>query len=241
MIAASRTLRAIARHGLPWCVTLAAASTAAGQTIRPIVSEYGTEARGRLELVNNGDRPLDAVLETIGFAVDEAGQVRDVPMPGDITVRLSTTSIRLPPKQTRYVDYEASAGPRPAWFAILARFSGYARPTDSGIQIQLEMPHYVYLLPRASWTADQIVVRSSGVNPETGALVLLIENAGPFFGRISDVEVRGDDRKASGAGFPLFPGAVRRLEVPWTEGETPRSVAVRSRQFSFERPLQVVP
>ncbi|MBI4462860.1 MAG: hypothetical protein HY653_08150, partial [Acidobacteria bacterium] len=52
-------------------------------------------------------------------------------------------SFRLPPQQTFYVFYEATADRLPAWFTIYCGFSGL--PSYEGINVVVELPHTVYL------------------------------------------------------------------------------------------------
>lgn len=210
---------------------------ATAQTIRPLVSEYRGKASGRIELVNDGDRPLTVVLELKGFRVDEKGEVHDEPMPDAVTVRLSSTSVRIPARQTRYVFYDATSTATPRWFTILARFAGYSRSEFSGIDVQLEMPHYVYVLPDRAWKADDLRVVSAVLDREQQRLVMVVQNDGADFGRVSKLEVRGGSEKSDGAGFPVFPGARRTVELPWPNAEPPETVTVRAPGSSVQRRL----
>ena len=178
---------------------------AAAQTIRPLVSEYQTQARGRIELVNESDRPLNVVLEPRGFSLAENGEMQDEPMADGIHLKLSDMSFRLPPHQSRFVFYEATADRTPAWFVLYANFTGYPTRDFSGVSVQLELPHIVYLLPKERWKASELRVEALGLRRETGKLELVIENHGPQFGRIATLEVQGARRKVSSPGFPLFP------------------------------------
>jgi hypothetical protein len=44
---------------------------AVGQTVRPVISELGNPAKGRVEYVNDGLTPLNVVLEAKSFTVSE--------------------------------------------------------------------------------------------------------------------------------------------------------------------------
>ena len=70
------------------------------------------------------------------------------PLDPNIHLKLSATSFRIQPKQTYYVFYEASAPPSPTWFVIYASFSGFAFRTAQGMNVRLQLPHTVYLLPK---------------------------------------------------------------------------------------------
>ena len=220
---------------------LFAAATAGAQTIQPLVSEYQSDGRGRVELVNPTDRPLNVVVEAKGFSVDADGQVRDEPLPPQVRLRLSATSVRIPPHQTRYVFYDASSHTRPVWFALYATFSGYPRAEFNGLNVQLELPHFVYLLSNEHWKLADIEITEIELDRDSGKLALTVGNNGAQFGRIEGVEVRRSSKKISLPGFPLFPQGRRRLEVPWNEEEKPELLSIKSRDFSLEQKLTLRP
>lgn len=225
----------------PLAIVLIIWGDATAQTIRPLVSEYQSQARGRLEVVNEGDRPLNVVIEARGFSVAEDGEMRDEPLDPRIRLKFSDESFRLPARQSRLVFYEASAENVPAWFVVYANFSGYPARDFNGVNVQLELPHVVYLLPKDGWKASEIRVNSVERNHDTGTLVLSVENGGAHFGRLTGLEVQGVHRKVDVPGFPLFPGKQRRVELTWEAGDEPRTVAVRSREFSVNYPLVIEP
>ena len=216
-----------------------AAEPAQAQTIRPLVGEYQTKAAGRIELVNDGDRPLTVVVEPRGFSVDAAGEIRDEPLPATVHVRLSAMTLRVPARQTRYVFYEAEADTAPAWFVLYAVFSGYPSRDFHGLSVQLELPHLVYLLPRERWKADDVSVTAE-LDRARNVLVVDVRNQGTLFGRISELELDGGRASTRVPGFALFPGGLRRLEVPWKVEEHPRAVKLKSSAFSVERPLSAI-
>jgi P pilus assembly chaperone PapD len=214
-------------------LAVVAASSAHAQTIAPLVSEYQREARGRVEITNNGDVPLNVVLQPKGFSVDEAGEMRDEPFPAHVEVTLSAMSFRLPPRQSRFVFYEAKTNRAPAWFVLYAVLSGYPQRDFSGINVELELPHVVYILPREKWQAGDVRVADTRFNRETGKLELLVKNDGAMFGRVTEVQVSGRENRVKVPGFPLFPGATRRVEVAWTGPGQPDMVEVDAPNVSF--------
>ena len=224
-----------------FAATLASyASIGSSQTIRPLVSEYRSKANGRVELVNGSDRPLNVVLEPRGFSVDEDGELRDTPLPQSIHLKLSDMSFRIPPQQNRFVFYEALADRTPAWFMLYANFTGYSPNEFRGVNVQLELPHIIYILPKERWKGADVRVITSAVQRDARKLVLVVENHGPDFGRIAEIEIRGGRQKVHVQGFPLLPGLRRRLEVDWDPNEQPDSVIVKAREFSFEQQLSTL-
>ena len=229
--------------GIPRVVLLVSAlhftgaSPARAQTIRPLVSEFQREARGRVEVVNDSDQPLTVVIELRGFSVTEEGELQDHPLADSIQVKLSAMSFRLPPRQSRFVFYEARAKQAPAWFILFANFTGYPSREFSGLNVQLELPHIVYILPREHWKASDLHVTSMEIQKDSGTVTLVVENQGPHFGRIAELEVQGARQKGIVGGFPLFPGRRRRLEIAWKGDDPPETVILKTREFSFEQKL----
>jgi hypothetical protein len=75
------------------------------------------------------------------------------------------------------------------------------------------------------------------VQKDSGTLMFVVENHGPNFGRIAELEVQGTRQKGSLGGFPLFPGSRRRLEIAWKGDDPPEAVILKAREFSFEQKL----
>jgi hypothetical protein len=207
------------------------------QTIQPLVSEYQREAKGRVEIRNNGDQPLLVTLEPKGFSVGEDGRLQDEPMPAGVRVTLSAMSFRLPARQSRFVFYEASADRAPAWFVLYANLSGYPKRDFSGVNVQLELPHVVYILPKETWRSGDVRVLESRFNRETKRVELLVQNDGALFGRIAQVQVAGGSDRVTVPGFPMFPGARRRIDVAWTKAELPEVVQLTAPNLSVRHPI----
>jgi hypothetical protein len=206
------------------------------QTIRPVVSEYRNKARGAVELVNNGDRPLAVVLEAKGFTVSETGEISYQPLPDHIHLKLSGMSVQIPARQSRHVFYEATVDRSPAWFVLYANVSGYSPRDFGGLNVQLELPHTIYVLPKQTLQKADIRVRlrSGGVN---GSVVLDVENVGPNFGRIAGIELRSGRKAVTAPGFPLYPHSHRLVEFAWTGEEPPDRAVLTARGFSMEETL----
>lgn len=212
-----------------WRLLCAAAAVlpaaAEAQTIRPVIVEYLDDARGRFELENPTLYPLQVVLEGRSFSVDDEGQQVFRPLDGSIRLRLSQMSLTIPPRQTRTVFYEVTADSLPAWLSIYATFGGY--PRQDGMNVQVELPHTVYLTGRGRPTETEVEVRLVRHDPSASEVEVEVRNVGPSLGRALAIEVRGASSGAEHGGFPLFPGGVRRLRVPWDDPEPPRQVLVR--------------
>src|SRR5258706_15755781 len=116
---------------------MATAAVASAQTVRPVITELGTPAKGRVEYVNDSLTPLNVVLEARSFTVSESGEIAYRPLDPGIHLKLSTTSFRIQPQQTYYVFYEANSPQSPSWFVIYANLTGFAFRTAPGMNVRL--------------------------------------------------------------------------------------------------------
>lgn len=222
---------------------LALSTAAIGQTVSPVISELGNPAKGRVEYVNDSLTPLNVVLEAKSFTVSEKGELSYRPLDPSIHLKLSATSFRIQPKQTYYVFYEASAPPSPTWFVIYASFSGFPFRTAQGMNVRLQLPHTVYLLPKQrAEKADVRVVRAE-LDAADNKVVLEVENTGDNFGRVLQTQLVNGRKKEDAPGFPIFPHSKRILEVPLDakaeRDSVPTEVSLQFDNFKVEEKLQV--
>lgn len=214
------------------------------QTVRPLINELGNPAKGRVEYVNDTFTPLNVVLEPKSFTVSETGEISYRPLDSDVHLKLSTTSFRVQPQQTYYVFYEASAPKNPTWFVIYASFSGYTFKTAQGMNVRLQLPHTVYLLPKQSVEQPEIHINRAELHAADNKVVIEVENTGDNFGRVLDTQLVYTKKKQEAPGFPLFPHSKRILEVALqqkAEGENvPVDVSLQLPKFKVEEKLQRV-
>lgn len=212
------------------------------QTVRPLINELGNPAKGRVEYVNDTLTPLNVVLEPKSFTVSETGEISYRPLDPDVHLKLSTTSFRVQPQQTYYVFYEASSPKSPTWFVIYASFSGYTFRTAQGMNVRLQLPHTVYLLPKQSAEQPEIHINRAELHPADNKVLLEVENKGDNFGRVLETQLVYAKKKQEAPGFPLFPHSKRILEVALeekAEGENvPVDVALHFQKFKVEEKLQ---
>jgi hypothetical protein len=214
----------------------------AAQTVRPLINELGNPSKGRVEYVNDGLTPLNVVLEAKSFTVSETGEMQYRPLDPDIHLKLSTTSFRIQPQQTYYVFYEASSPKSPQWFVIYAAFTGFNFRTAQGMNVRLELPHTVYLLPKAGVEQPDIVVDRAELDPAANKVTLEVENRGDNFGRVLETQLLYSKKKQEAPGFPVFPHSKRILEIPLeqkAEGENvPVEISMQFQKFKIEQKLQ---
>jgi len=209
---------------------------AAAQTIRPVIVEHhGHRASGRFELVNDGLTTVHVVLEPKGFLVTPDGEPIYGALPAGVQVRLSAMTLRIPPRQSRWVFYRVTADSLPAWFVIPCTFSGL--PTRAGLDLRVELPHTVYLAQRQPLGPTDVAVRSCVYRAETGQVEVELENHSGSLGRALEAQVIGQRHRERANSFPLCPHAVRRLKIPWPDGTRPERVVVRFDRFAIDQPL----
>jgi|SRR5579871_486635 len=226
-----------------FCVVVLAASAWA-QTVRPLINELGNPAKGRVEYVNDGLTPLNVVLEAKSFTVSETGDLSYRALDPDIHLKLSTTSFRIQPQQTYYVFYEASSSKSPQWFVIYAAFTGFPFRTQQGMNVRLQLPHTVYLLPKGTIERPDIVIDRAELNPAANKVTVEVENQGDNFGRVLETNLVYNKKKQEAPGFPVFPHSKRMLEIPLNqkaEGENvPVEITLQFQKFRLEQKLQRV-
>src|SRR5215471_4853187 len=186
------------------CISLAGPGCLA-QTVQPVINELSNPAKGRVEYVNDGLTPLNVVLEAKSFTVSETGEIAYRPLDPDIHLKFSATSFRVQPQQTYYVFYEATSPKSPAWFVIYASFSGYTFRTAQGMNVRLQLPHTVYLLPKRSVEQPEIHLNRVELRPAENKVILELENSGDNFGRVLQTQLLYSKKKQEAPGFPVFP------------------------------------
>jgi hypothetical protein len=218
-------------------------TAAPAQTVRPLINELGNPAKGRVEYVNDSLLPLNVVLEAKSFTVSETGEIAYRPLDADIHLRLSTTSFRIQPQQTYYVFYEASSPQSPTWFVIYAAFSGFPFRTAQGMNVRLELPHTVYLLPKRSLAKADVRIERAELSRADNKVLLEVENTGDDFGRVLETQLVYSKKKQEAPGFPIFPHSKRIIEVALEEKAVdeivPGNFILQFEKFKVEGKLQV--
>ena len=216
------------------CLLVAALVRPSGaQLVSPPVVEYTARAQTTFGITNQGLAPMAVILEPFAFWVDTLGEVHYAPF--DTTVvklKLSTMSVRLPPRATYNVGYEASAMKLPAWFVITASFAG---PRHQGLNVRLQLPHVVYLNQKEPLLREDIAVRAFVYDNVARVVRFKIENVGNRLGRCNDGAVRsaGSDTQVVPS-FPLFPHFVRWVELPWKASQPPERLELKFESFTLQ-------
>ena len=219
-------------------VLIGAMWQACAQTVRPVIVQYGGgSAQGKVELINNALQPLNVVLEPMSFTIAQDGNGVYGPLSRDIHLKLSAMSFRIPPKQSRFVFYEAKPDKLPAWFVIYSIFAG--RASQSGINVQLRLPHTVYILQKQPLEKQDVMIKSADYSPQKHKAIIVLANNSTKLGRAQEWQVSGKATKTVNPGFPLLPQSERRLELDWNSPTPPDVFLVRFDHFILQEDLHV--
>jgi hypothetical protein len=194
-------------------------------------------AKGRVELTNDSTAPLTVIVSPKSFEVSETGEISYGPLSTDIHLKLSAMSFRIAPKQSYYVFYEAKADKLPAWFVIYFEFSGFPLRDHSGLNMQVELPHTVYLLPKQAFKREDLDV-SAKFDSASKKVIVTTLNKGTTVGRILTTEAQGHGQKAQGVAFPTYPGKKRIVELQWEGDTTPEKVVLNLEGFKVETAVE---
>ncbi len=218
-------------------VVVAVAVLTQAQTVRPILSEFQVNGKGRVELVNDSAQPLNVIVVPKGFQVSETGEISYGELPENVHIKLSAMSFRIPAKQSYYVFYEAKADALPAWFVLYFNFVGLPPKDHSGLNVQIELPHTVYLLPKRPFKKTDAAV-SATYEAAKKTVVITVENHGATVGRTILVEAQKGSIKSQGYGFPIYPQKRRIAEIPWTASAPPEKVTLVFNDFKIDAPVR---
>jgi P pilus assembly chaperone PapD len=218
------------------CLWAAAAAHAAGQTISPVIVEYREKARGSFAVTNDQFVPMNVVVEARSFSVDSEGQPTFRALDPEIKVEFSATSFRVGPQQTYTVTYRAESARLPAWFSIYATITG--PQASNGLKLVIELPHTVYLLTKKALARDAVVMLREPALNAGKQIEAQVENRGAEFSRVREIEVVSSAGKHQFAGFPLFPGQKRQLQLNWEEKGEPQLLVLKFDNFKVESPIR---
>jgi hypothetical protein len=115
------------------------------QGISPLVSELKAgkkDTKTAIHLINASVFPLTAVLEPHRLTFDR-GKASILPLDSGIHLKLSETTLKIPPKQTRDVLISVSCDILPCAFTLTSIFQGAHTLDGIGIRVSLGSAYYV--------------------------------------------------------------------------------------------------
>jgi hypothetical protein len=144
-------------------------------------------------------------------------------------------SVRIPAQQSRVIFFEAEADSAPAWFVITSTFSGL--PRRSGLEVEVELPHTVYLVQKEPLRREDVVLRTAVYSPSEKWVLVEIENSGPRLGRALKIEASSKLERHPYPSFPLLPHGQRQIIVPWDSPLPPERLTIKFQGFTLDIPL----
>ena len=115
------------------------------------------------------------------------------------------------------------------------------RPVQAGFNVQVDLPHTVYLRQKDSLGKQDVGVESFKYLPEEKRAVITVSNNSEKLERALEWRMSSKGTKVSGNGFPLLPKGRRRLEVDWDSASPPELFSVRFQHFTFKQDLGALP
>ena len=111
------------------------------------------------------------------------------------------------------------------------------------MKLAIELPHTVYLVGRKPLDQSQVSWNRAEISTEGGKrpVTAEVENHGAEFSRIQEVEVTSTSGKQTFAGFPLFPGQRRDIELDWDQPGVPQRIVLKFQRFKIESSLKNSP
>ena len=218
------------------CATVVFSAGMRAQTVQPAVVEIPTGKQtsidGQFEVINNTLEPMVVTIEAKSFDIGRDGVATFRALSPEVRLDLTANSLRLWPKQHRTIFYRVSVPHFPAWFCIYSNFSSAVHHT--GVQVQMEMPHTVYLLDRTRATPDQ--VRFTSLHREGNVVHGVVQNGSATLVRVSSLELSGAQGKLEAGGFPLLPGTEREFTIAAAPG--PAHLRARTATFHVDGEVQ---
>lgn len=219
------------------CFALPAAHA---QTVSPVISEYIDSAEGSFQVRNEGLVPLNVILEVRSFTVNSEGDPLYRPQDAGLKVDLSAKSFRVLPHRPYAVFYRAHADHLPAWFTIYVSMQS-GKPSASGLNLIIRLPHTVYLLTRSSVSRSEVLVSQSRFDPLAHKVNFTVVNRSASFDRAQFIELKSASLKKSFPGFPSFPGQSRNITLDWDSPFPPNQVEIGFSRFKLQSPFSAGP
>ncbi len=214
---------------------LAFSSVAMAQSVQPLISEYTEHAEGWFEVTNTESAASVVILEPKSFSIrpDGVGEFR--PLDPEIHLELSTTSMRLEPRQSARVFYKVSAERAPVWLCIYSSFTPAKR--TSGLTVRVLLPHTIYVYQHQPLPKEAIDAGQAWYDPANHRVQLELTNNSSLAARAESIEVAGSGAFTTAGGFPVLPHTERVLSVDWTDKQPPQTIEVVFEHFSLKYPI----
>lgn len=146
-------------------VVMVLGSSVQAQTLLGIKTECGKKCEGSFQIRNDGLKPLMFSIDTtsVHFSKEEQRPIRDGLEEG-VDAKLSQSSGRLSPKETRQVNFKVRCKQMPC---VVAFSTGMVVGKNAeGVAVRLVLSHYVYLDSQGKGARLRILQAAGVVPPE---------------------------------------------------------------------------
>jgi hypothetical protein len=110
------------------------------------------------------------------------------------------------------------------------------------MNVRLELPHTVYLLPKRSVEKPDVHIERAELSRQENKILLEVENTGDYFGRVLETQLVYPRKKQEAPGFPIFPHSKRivevELEAKAEDDDVPVDFVLQFQDFKVEGKLQ---
>ena len=201
------------------------------QSLAPFRSEYRKQAKGLLTLINDKDVPVRVTLRPQSFTSDENGHLKLLPLDTSVNLVLAQTSLRIPPKETRFVAYEARPKNPPAWFAIYATFT----PEVQGIAVAASIPHFAYITAGDPRPGE--VAMAAKYDKAKQMLRVTFTSKSQQLAHVESIVTSGGSRRLLGS-LTVLPGKSTVIDVKM-QGAPPDGVKASGKRFRLQCPVVI--
>ncbi len=214
-----------------------AALSLSAQKITPSITIHKGKVKTRFELTNKTLVPANVIIEAQSFSFTEDGNPLFRPLDDTIHLKLASMSLRIPPRQSRFVFYEVEADQYPAWFIIYSTFG--RKPDQETLNLQFRIGHTVYLMQKDPLVKADVEIIQAEFQPEESQVVVAIRNNSPRLGRVLDAEIKLGGKNKKLGNFPLFPDYTRRFTIPWECASGSGQVRIKFKKFELKQRFDI--
>jgi len=187
---------------------------------------------------------MSVTLQAMDFAVSGDKQVAPSGLSPHIHVKFSKSGVRIAPKDSVHIFFDASADSYPAWFMIYAAFQ-QAEHRD-GLNVGMQLGHPVYMYQKEGVTQGEVAIHEAVFDPVTHKLKITMENRGGKLSRPFLSFPQLHDNQFRMRLLPVFPHTTTATYfdlslVDVLKDKIPTSILVEFPRFKLSSPVSVQP
>jgi hypothetical protein len=171
-------------------------------------------------------------LEAVNFEVGADRKITRSQLDPHMHVKFSQSGVRIGPKDSTHVFFDASAESYPAWFMIYATFRR-AEP-QPGVNLAMQLGHPVYMYQKEAIAKDEVTLQKISFDPASHKLSISVENHGDKLARpyVSFPQLHDDQYRMRL--YPVFPRTTTTTSFDLTEDGVLKNVLLSSVVVEFD-------